>query len=154
MDYKARAEQAIAQYGVRGQYANAAALTSYKSMRGAEHATEAGDCAVRALHMATALSYSEAHALLARHGRKHGNATSFAAVYVPAAEEAGLKRHATRAKTLGQFLKAEGARGVWVVGMTGHFATYVDGKNVSDQADSGARTRVYSQYRYIWKAAD
>jgi len=130
--------------------ASSDARIGYKTMR--EGIAEQNDCAVRALHMATRMSYTESHALLARFGRADGKGTQFVTTFVPAAVAAGLERHSTQSRTLGQFLKAEGARGIWVIGMTDHFATYVDGRCVSDSWGTGLRTRLHRAY--IWKAAD
>lgn len=50
---------------------------------------EHDDCAVKALALSTALSYSDAHALLKKHGRKNRAGTGFQAITRPAFREAG-----------------------------------------------------------------
>ena len=126
--------------------ASSDAVVNYTGMRGAEFADERNDCSVRAIHMATQLSYAEAHALCAKHGRKRKRGMLYTSA-ARAAVEAGGRAVQVRARTLGAFLQGEGARGVWMVTITGHFVAIVDGRCVSDSGLSRKGKRIADAFR-------
>lgn len=107
---------------------------------------ERNDCTVRALHLLTRLSYAEAHAVMAKHGRKPGQGVAgTATVY---------KRYGARVVegTYGCTLAvamARHSRGFFAVFTHGHVFAMIDGKLIDSFAD-GARKRV----RYVMQFPD
>lgn len=100
------------------------------------------DCTVRALHMATRMSYAEAHAHMERFGRVVGKGPSWSKCHAAYIEAGALRHVPLGGKTLHQALQTVCARGIWIIATRGHVSTWVDGKLVSDAFPSGKRTRV------------
>lgn len=119
----------------------AATWTGGRSVAG-----ERNDCTVRALTLATHLTYEQAHALMAKHGRKNGHG----AHVEPALRELGLGVKVDgRGATVARFAAGEARRGVWIVRVRGHVFAQIDGKQL-DTHLNGARTRVL----WAWRIAD
>lgn len=130
---------------------------------GASMQTERNDCTVRALANATGMAYSEAHALLSKHGRrfKHG---AFFKSYYRAYLEAGLSlvgvygitRRARSAGNIANVTPGPGItlgrmlprlqRGRYIVLITGHATAVVDGKLV-DLGAQKAGSHVFAVFK-------
>ena len=130
---------------------------------GASSEREHNDCTVRALANATGMAYSEAHALLSKHGRRFKRGAFFG-TYYKAYLEAGLSlvgvygetvrahsaarmANTTRGPgiTLGKVLPRL-QRGRYIVLITGHATAVVDGKMI-DQGAQRAGSRVLAVFR-------
>ncbi len=131
--------------------------------KGQSSESEANDCTVRALANAAGWAYSEAHALLSKHGRRFKKGAPFS-VYHRAYLEAGMcllglygcTRRArgaagVAAQTPGPGMTLETAlrrmqAGRYVVLITGHALAVVDGKIV-DRGGTRAGSRVFAIYK-------
>jgi len=122
--------------------------------RGATKVGESNDCVVRALTNVTGKSYDEIHALLDKHGRKHGKGTfmptTFAAMkelgFMPVIFKSGYENYHTskywntkleERKSLGKVV-SELTKGRFVVYVKGHATSLIDGSIVDtfDQSKS------------------
>lgn len=131
--------------------------------KGESSEREANDCTVRALTNASGMAYSEAHALLSKHGRRFRRGAFFAS-YHRAYLEAGLQLQGIygstkRARiassrvcltpgagiTLGRMLPRL-QQGRYVVLITGHALAVVDGK-IIDAGGQRAGAHVFALYK-------
>jgi hypothetical protein len=124
---------------------------------------ESNDCTVRALANATGMDYTDAHALLKKHGRKDrrgANYRTFIGAYAEAGFEVvsvhGSTRSAGVAERIAEVEASKGCtlknimpklqHGVYIVNITGHALAVVHGK-VIDTFSSPAGKRVIAVFK-------
>jgi hypothetical protein len=111
-----------------------------------EAANENKDCSVRAHAVAACVSYAEAHALYAKHGRAARCPTSYSTTYAAMREVASMELGSPRC-TIAAFVKARPV-GHYVVHVSAHALAIVDGV-VHDwgKGTSGARRQIRAAWR-------
>ena len=132
--------------------------------RGASMHTESNDCTVRALANTTGMAYSEAHALLSKHGRRFKRGAFFPSYY-KAYLEAGLKLVGVygttrRARSAGNTANVTPGPGItlgrmlprlqsgrYIVLITGHATAVIDGKLI-DLGAQRAGSHVFAVFKY------
>ena len=106
------------------------------------------DCVVRALTIASGLSYKDIHDLTSWHGRKSGHATCYVSQLLnslfPGRNVTPVSGRNGRTWTVGQVIKQYSV-GRYVVAIRGHAFALVNGV-VHDMSMIGLRTRV----EWVW----
>jgi hypothetical protein len=137
--------------------------TLWPVSQGQSRMNETNDCTVRALANAAGWDYSEAHALLSKHGRRFRKGAVFS-VYHKAYAEAGLHLvgiHGStrRARFAGNYTGTTPGRGMtvetalrglqdgrYVVLITGHAFAVVEGR-IIDKGGTRAGSHVFAVYK-------
>jgi len=154
MDHREASDKATA---ARAAYAASAAqiirlraaAEAHFAARWDSNPLESNDCTVRALELTTKLSYREAHALMARHGRQLGKGAHIdGAIAELGGQRVYEQWYTPRCKTVAAIAR-EYPKGFYIVRIRGHVFAMVDGKQI-DAALNGPRAKV----RAVWAMPD